>query len=484
MQFSKKQKFALFGLLLLGVLISATATVAYVKQPGWFELVEDRVKLLVPTLSQKKLDQVKQPAINLNSCDEKQSLQSAKNCTYLIITDQGHGSGFAISDQYVVTNKHVIDGAKQIFTWFDGQNTSLELWNYSHDVDLAVLRLPDKGRFLTSCLWADSNSIQLAETLYAVGWPNSKDGESSITRGIFSRFIQTDQGPLFIQTDAAINPGNSGGPLVNQCGIVGVNTAKIVWSEQNVPAEGFSFAIASNYVQDQVEQLIESGKTHQLPVKNLDQTKYSPQTAIPDGSDSGSSSGSNSSSNRYSNLIIPEEVKQSWRQAEQATHELDQYWSNHSAGVDQDKLNRLRDLIARMKTVIAAIVPKIEQSQALTQAEQDLLPQWNEMYSKAVVLEGELHQRDYTQGYYHYQCQNNSCILISGRGFDNCTSGNDCLPEYHYECQDLACMIVEGKGQNSCNSHDDCYHYRCQDQQCQKVAGDGADDCYWDIQCQ
>lgn len=409
---------------------------------------------------------------NQPSCNEQQALAQAKACTYLVRTDQGHGSGFAVSDKYLVTNKHVIEQASEITTWTGQENIYLDLWAYSQDVDLAVLKTRDNSKKLTSCNWADSASIQLAETLYAVGWPNSPDGESSITRGIFSRFIQTDQGPLFIQTDAAINPGNSGGPLVNQCGIVGINTAKIVWSEQNVPAEGFSFAIAANYAQSQVQELVEQGSVKELPVKDLSQTKYTPQTMTP------------SQAPAQTNFIIPEDVKQSWREASQATNEMDQYWQQHSAGVDQAKLEKLKDIIARMKAVIQIVLPKIEASKPLTQPEEQLIDQWNQMYQQALALEGQLHQRDYSQGYYHYQCQNNACALVGGRGFDGCQSANDCLPEYHYECSQMSCMVVEGAGENTCSSHDDCYHLVCQDNQCKKQPGDGTDQCYWDFQCQ
>ncbi len=401
-------------------------------------------------------------------CDEQQSLQAAKACTYIIKTDGGHGSGFAVDSEYLLTNKHVIEQVREIDTIISGQQVPLQLWNYSQDADLALLKSPQT---LTSCQLVDSTQIPLAETVYTVGWPNSAEGESSITKGIFSRFVTTQEGPIFIQTDAAINPGNSGGPLVSPCGVVGINTAKVAWSASDVPSEGFSFAITSNYALDKLEQLINTGKNFQLPVSDFGQTKYSFQQP---------SLTQEPANPQYS---LTPEARQSWLQSDNITQELDSYWSENGVGVDQDRLTELKDLIARMQAVVDTVLPKIENNQALTQAEGSLLTEWNDMYRKAIRLEGELHNRDYSRGYAHYTCQNQSCLLVADRGRDDCQSHQDCVTSYHYQCQDMMCALVEGEGDNECNSHDDCYYYQCSDSGCDKVAGEGADECYYDWQC-
>lgn len=206
-------------------------------------------------------------------CREQESLAKVKSCTYLVQTNLGHGSGFYVSGGYIITNRHVIEGANRIFTTKDDEDIPLTLWGHSKDEDLAVLKAPFDA---LSCNWADSRSIPLAETLYAIGWPFSPEGESSVTRGIHSRSLKAIEGPEFIQTDAAINPGSSGGPLVGQCGIIGINTAKISWSDPNTPTEGFGFAISSNTAKPIVERLIAEGKPINLPVGRIEIREYTP----------------------------------------------------------------------------------------------------------------------------------------------------------------------------------------------------------------
>lgn len=197
---------------------------------------------------------------NNSFCNETLSIQRAKACTPLITrNDGGHGSGFSVKKDFVVTNKHVIEGAKKLTTWIKGKEIELKLWNYSPTMDIAILKIPVD---IPTCNWFDSSKLNIAETLYALGWPNVPQGESTITKGIFSRLNIYEGGLEFIQTDAAINPGNSGGPLINECGIVGINTLKESWSEENLPRplEGLGNALSSKIIAPLVDKLISEGK--------------------------------------------------------------------------------------------------------------------------------------------------------------------------------------------------------------------------------
>ena len=192
-----------------------------------------------------------------SNCSET-GLNDAKNCTVLVVrNDGGHGSGFSISKGYIVTNKHVIEGANKLSTFIDGEK-DLTLWNYSPTFDVAVLKLPVE---IPTCKWFDSSQLTLAEQLYTTGWPNQPLGDSTVTAGIYSRTNNFEGGIEFIQTDAPINPGNSGGPLVNKYGVVGMNTLKEVWAGEDIPLEGLGNALSSKFLIPVVDQLIKDGQT-------------------------------------------------------------------------------------------------------------------------------------------------------------------------------------------------------------------------------
>lgn len=191
-------------------------------------------------------------------CDEQESIKLAKASTHLVgqydKRDRfiGYGSGFSVNDPVtsglVITNYHVIEGAKTIKVWIgygDKEWMNASIFAAYQDQDIAILQVD--YNFYWKVDLQDSDQLKPAETLYAIGWPNDPTGEATITKGIFSRRITEDDLDI-IQTDASINPGNSGGPLINSCGVIGMNTAKLFWSDDYTPAEGTGYALSSKYI--------------------------------------------------------------------------------------------------------------------------------------------------------------------------------------------------------------------------------------------
>ena len=173
---------------------------------------------------------------------------------------------------YVVTNNHVVNGAKKLSVILsDGTNVNAEVVGTDVWTDLAVLKI--SGDNVTATMdFADSDKIAVGETAFAIGSPLDVNLSNTVTKGIVSAVNRqipmdvdgdgkNDWNQTVIQTDAAINPGNSGGALINNEGkLIGINESKIAKATANVSAEGIGFGIPSNEVKLITEQLEQSGK--------------------------------------------------------------------------------------------------------------------------------------------------------------------------------------------------------------------------------
>jgi len=172
----------------------------------------------------------------------------------------GQGSGVIVSpDGYVLTNNHVIDGAREVtVTLPDKREFQGKIVGTDPKTDLAVVKID--GQNLPSVAWGDASKLQVGEYVLAVGNPFGLN--STVTLGIVSALGRGRMGITqyedFIQTDAAINPGNSGGALVNTRGeLVGINTA--IFS-QNGGYQGVGFAVPTSMSKPIYESLIKTGK--------------------------------------------------------------------------------------------------------------------------------------------------------------------------------------------------------------------------------
>ncbi len=182
--------------------------------------------------------------------------------------DNGQGSGFVYDVAgYIVTNNHVVAGARNIIVSFpDGNDLEATLVGADPGSDLAVLKVDVQPGELQALTLTDSDQLRVGQLVLAIGSPFGL--ANTLTTGIISGLDRLFPGaqapgggsyniPDIIQTDAAINPGNSGGPLLDTNGnVIGVNTA----IESPVRgSSGVGFAVPSNVVAVVIPQLIDGG---------------------------------------------------------------------------------------------------------------------------------------------------------------------------------------------------------------------------------
>jgi len=180
------------------------------------------------------------------------------------------GSGFVIDkDGYILTNRHVIDGADEISVTFpNGKHYEAKIVGRDARTDVGLLKIePEED--LTVVPLGDSDQVEVGEWVMAVGNPfglSGLGGGNSVTVGVVS-FKGRDitlgvrgTSVEMLQTDAAINPGNSGGPLLNTRGeAIGINTMIVTDGISRANA-GVGFSVPVNVARDILPQLRETGR--------------------------------------------------------------------------------------------------------------------------------------------------------------------------------------------------------------------------------
>lgn len=174
------------------------------------------------------------------------------------------GTGVVLTkDGYIVTNSHVVDDALTIsIELTDGRSFPAALVGSDAVSDLAVVHIRADG--LIPAIFGDSSTLQVGDSVTAIGDPLGKSLRGTFTDGIVSA-INRDvpvggRTMTLIQTNAVLNPGNSGGPLLNCFGqVIGITTLKVGSFVDTAGAEGIGFAIPSTTVKVVVDQLIRQG---------------------------------------------------------------------------------------------------------------------------------------------------------------------------------------------------------------------------------
>ena len=181
-------------------------------------------------------------------------------------TSSAAGTGMIVSkDGYVLTNKHVVEGANKVNVILDDGTAyeNVKVVGMDPINDVAFVKI-DGVSDLPAVTLGDSKTMNVGQQVIAIGNALGQF-QNTVTEGIVSglnRSITASDSSGYsyerltdlIQTDAAINSGNSGGPLVNAAGqVIGLNVA-------TSSANDIGFAIPISSVKGMLKRVISEGK--------------------------------------------------------------------------------------------------------------------------------------------------------------------------------------------------------------------------------
>lgn len=217
----------------------------------------------------------------VNAYTPKQIYQKAGPGVVFIFASKGSskgsgGTGSIISrDGLVITNAHIFapKGSAELLTDISiflkppkvtgNQKTDLangyrgKIIAYDIPLDLALVKIMNPDRKLTTVPFADSETVEIGDTVYAIGHPE-QGGLWSLTSGVISAFWSNYggiPGKNLFQTDASINRGNSGGPLLDEYGtMIGINSMIARKAADGLTITDVNFSIRSQVAIDWLNQ--------------------------------------------------------------------------------------------------------------------------------------------------------------------------------------------------------------------------------------
>lgn len=162
---------------------------------------------------------------------------------------------------WVMTNNHVVGGAKEISIQINNETYPASLLWSDSLLDLAIIQFDDVPKDLQAISFGNSDRLQVGDLVLALGNPFGLG--QTVTMGIVSAVDRELPGNFgrYIQTDASINPGNSGGALITADGkFIGLNTLII---SRSGGSQGLGFATPSNLIADIIQQIDDKGQRQQ-----------------------------------------------------------------------------------------------------------------------------------------------------------------------------------------------------------------------------
>lgn len=150
-----------------------------------------------------------------------------RSVTYEMTT----GTGFYVDNNHIITNEHVVQNCKLIYTMGDKgvhkriRQQPAQLIATDKNKDLALLKSPSRANRIATL--RANNGIKKGDPVLVIGYPGeqSQIGHYSKAHGKIIRVIGPQGKEQFVEFTDSVRKGNSGGPLLDPNGnIIGVIT--------------------------------------------------------------------------------------------------------------------------------------------------------------------------------------------------------------------------------------------------------------------
>ncbi|HLX33672.1 MAG TPA: MarP family serine protease [Candidatus Limnocylindrales bacterium] len=173
--------------------------------------------------------------------------QAAAGSVLRVVADgcdlRSSGSGFVISDHYIVTNAHVVAGATQIVVQTSAASYDAVPVLVDLELDIALLHVPDLDAPVLHFVGQEPSRGAIGATF---GYPGGGNAvvEPATVAAVYDATGLDVTGSArvtrrIIELRATIQPGDSGGPLLLQDGSVG----GVVFAESKVdPSVGYALS--------------------------------------------------------------------------------------------------------------------------------------------------------------------------------------------------------------------------------------------------
>lgn len=175
------------------------------------------------------------------------------------ITYTSGGTGFLVNAKgYLVTNYHVVEGAKYIAVQNAAGKDLQALVVYPDPkMDIAILKIVDTAFKAPSSIPYSirRTTADIAEPIFSLGYPRN---DIVYGEGYLAAKTGYNGDTLSMQISIDANRGNSGSPIINRNGeIIGVLSAR------QTSAEGAVFAVQSKYIYKALSELRKADSSYQ-----------------------------------------------------------------------------------------------------------------------------------------------------------------------------------------------------------------------------